>query len=219
MSPCDRAADSAQGHGPSITLGLSVLVARSPSPGPASPWLTWFQTCSTFFSGCLTPSSSCTSCSRSARCTCRAWRRSWTSRVSWAAPQPHWPSQAWSSGTFGHGNRDGVTSEFPKPQLSCASCLGTAFEPSTCHVVDPRPLDAQHEVPLVPPFRALLSGGTSTQPPSVLLAGRPGRTGHLVRERQMHHGPRARTRGHPYSRKEGVATCSCRLVACVDCRD
>ncbi|XP_059975912.1 ras-associating and dilute domain-containing protein isoform X6 [Mesoplodon densirostris] len=52
----------------------------SPSPRPASPWRAWFRTCSTSSSGCPTRLSFCTLSSRSAHCTCRAWRRTWTSQ-------------------------------------------------------------------------------------------------------------------------------------------
>lgn len=74
--------------GPSVILRLSVLVARSPSPQPAAPWLACFPTCSTFFSGCRTPSSSCTLSSRSAHCMCRAWKRSWMSQVGFVLVLP-----------------------------------------------------------------------------------------------------------------------------------
>ncbi|XP_073071069.1 ras-associating and dilute domain-containing protein isoform X6 [Manis javanica] len=53
----------------------------TPFPWAALPWLAWFQTCSTFFSGCPTRLSFCISSSRSARSTCRAWRTTWMSQA------------------------------------------------------------------------------------------------------------------------------------------
>lgn len=101
--PASRGTDVlAQRAGSRVTRGLPVPAARSPPPRPAHPWPAWPRTCGTSSSGCPTPSSCCTSPSSSARCTCRAWRRSWTSQVR-HVPAAARSQAAFASGAFSEG--------------------------------------------------------------------------------------------------------------------
>lgn len=117
LAPCDS---------PPCDSRSSCPAARSPPRRPARPWPAWPRTCSTFSSGCPTPSSCCTSPSSSARCTCRAWRRSWTSQVRLAPCACTRPQAALAADTgmglcsAGRGPRDGFV-------------LGAFSAPCPCH--------------------------------------------------------------------------------------
>lgn len=145
-------------------LHLSVLAARSPCPRPASPWRAWPRTCSTFSSGCPTRWSCCTSSSRGALSTCRAWRRSWTSQVRLAAVPPGVApghlggvgrgNRGWSSGLPLRGRcRDGWADPAPLVHgVAAPSVPGMSRSPP---VMRPGEAPAVQAAPCAPPARAV----------------------------------------------------------------